>query len=154
MEIQGGGRVELPAVLALTKFIRSPNTHRSWPSRAQDAQYAAGAILRADWRPNPPILMGKVATFERHPVAGRHLLNPQAVWSSLAPCLGRALLQISCQTGKHCSKKMVTSWPSALDQQLPCTLQIGHPRNLPPEVTFHNQSLLGSFLNVLRCSYW
>ena len=28
---------------------------------AQDAQYAAGAILRADRRPNPPILMGNVA---------------------------------------------------------------------------------------------
>ena len=42
--------------------------------------------------PIRPSSWAMLPTFERHPVAGRHLLNPLAVWSSLAPCLGRALL--------------------------------------------------------------
>ena len=106
------------------------------------AQYAAGAILRAERRSNPPSLMGNVAT----------LLATSCCWASPVKPSNIVLLHVLWV--RHCSKEMVTSWPGALDQQLPCALQIRHPWNLAPEISFHSQSLLTGFLDVPQCSYW
>ena len=96
---------------------------------AHEAQQAAGAIRVADLRPNIPIRMGRVARQQASsfscgsPGTSRQRLHGSQHASIVQECVLAGLAR------GQCSQQMVAPRACTLNENLPSSLQIGHPLN-------------------------
>ena len=125
--------------------------HESWGGRRPTMPRTDSAHLVADLRPNPPILIGKVANSLANALSAS---VPGVCSRRVSHCLPHAVVvrsrTLCSRAWWHGAQTVVGPGVCTLHQELPRALQVRHSWNGLPESTL----LLDSVIHLLRHELW